>query len=166
VTTDPKTAPRVAGKLPALAPETVLHLNESSLIPGDRETLAAWKIAFFGAIALLVALPIYRPHPFLEILSFVPDGLTAPFTVPVASVCCALVLGLLAGLGRIARTTIINRIATVYVEVVRGIPLLVQLFYIYFVFPEIGIQLSAFEAGVIGLGFAYSCYMAEVFRNL
>ena len=51
------------------------------------------------------------------------------------------------------------------INTIRGIPILVQLFYIYFVFPEIGIQLSAFEAGVIGLGFAYSCYMAEVFRS-
>lgn len=51
------------------------------------------------------------------------------------------------------------------INVIRGIPILVQLFYIYFVFPEIGVQLSAFQAGVIGLGFAYSCYMAEVFRS-
>ena len=161
--TNPKTAPGVAGRIPALAPETVLHLNESSLIPGDRETLAAWKIAFFGAIALLVALPIYRPHPFLEILSFVPDGLTATFTVTVASVCCALVLGLLAGLGRIARTTIINRIATVYVEVVRGIPLLVQLFYIYYALGPL-LHLNGLMSAIAALSICYGAYLAEIFR--
>jgi polar amino acid transport system permease protein len=41
---------------------------------------------------------------------------------------------------------------------------LVQLFYIYFVLPDFGVQLSAFQAGVIGLGIAYSAYMSEVFR--
>lgn len=46
-----------------------------------------------------------------------------------------------------------------------GIPILVILFYVYFVLPDIGIQLSAFEAGMLGLGIAYSAYMAEVFRS-
>ena len=150
------------GKPPA-APEAVLRLNESSLIPGDRETLAAWKIAFFGAIVLLVALPIYRPHPFMEILSFVPDGLTATFTVTIASVCCALILGLLAGLGRIARTTIINRIATVYVEVVRGIPLLVQLFYIYYALGPL-FHLNGLMSAIAALSICYGAYLAENFR--
>ena len=51
------------------------------------------------------------------------------------------------------------------VNVIRGIPILVQLFYIYFVLPDLGIELSAFQAGSIGLGIAYSAYMSEVFRS-
>jgi len=140
-----------------------MHLNESSLIPGDRETLAAWKIAFFGAIVLTVALPLFRPHPFLEIFAFVPDGLTATFTVTLASICLALVLGLLAGLGRIARTTVINRIATVYVEVVRGIPLLVQLFYIYYALGPL-LHLNGFMSAIAALSICYGAYLAEIFR--
>ncbi len=50
------------------------------------------------------------------------------------------------------------------VNVIRGLPIIVQLFYIYFVLPDFGIQLSAFQAGVIGLGIAYSAYQAENFR--
>jgi polar amino acid transport system permease protein len=50
------------------------------------------------------------------------------------------------------------------INTIRGLPIIVQLFYIYFVLPEFGIQLSAFQAGVIGLGFAYSAYQAENFR--
>jgi polar amino acid transport system permease protein len=50
------------------------------------------------------------------------------------------------------------------VNIIRGLPIIVQLFYIYFVLPDIGIQLSAFQAGVIGLGIAYSAYQAENFR--
>ncbi|MFL1461005.1 amino acid ABC transporter permease [Roseococcus sp. DSY-14] len=55
--------------------------------------------------------------------------------------------------------------ARVFTNVIRGIPILVQLFYIYFVLPELGVDLNAFQAGVIGLGVAYSAYMGEVFRS-
>ncbi|MDR3683785.1 MAG: amino acid ABC transporter permease [Geothrix sp.] len=149
--------------LPSADPASAMRLNESSLIPGDRETLAAWKLAFFGAIALLVALPLLRPHPFLEILAFVPDGLTATFTVTLASIGLALVLGLLAGLGRIARTPVLNRIATVYVEVVRGIPLLVQLFYIYYALGPL-LHLNGLMAAIAALSICYGAYLAEIFR--
>ena len=70
--------------------------------------------------------------PYRDILAFVPDGLFATFGVTVSSIFFALILGLLAGLGRIAKRKWINLAATVYVEVIRGIPLLVQLFYIYY----------------------------------
>ena len=47
---------------------------------------------------------------------------------------------------------------------IRGIPILVLLFYIYFVMPELGVTLSAVQAGILGLGIAYSAYQAENFR--
>ena len=140
-----------------------MHLNESSLIPGDRETLAAWKIAFFGAIALLVALPLVKPQPYREILAFVPEGLLATFAVTLASIALALVLGLLSGLGRIARNRVLNRAATVYVEVVRGIPLLVQLFYIYYALGPL-LHLNGFMSAIAALSICYGAYMAEIFR--
>lgn len=59
---------------------------------------------------------------------------------------------------------VLSRISATFVNTIRGIPILVQLFYIYFVLPDIGIQLTAFQAGTIGLGIAYSAYMSEVFR--
>jgi polar amino acid transport system permease protein len=55
-------------------------------------------------------------------------------------------------------------VATMTINVIRGLPIIVQLFYIYFVLPEFGVQLTAFQAGVIGLGIAYSAYQAENFR--
>lgn len=54
--------------------------------------------------------------------------------------------------------------STTIVTVLRGIPILVQLFYVYFVLPEFGIQLTAFQAAVIGLGIGFSAYQAETFR--
>jgi len=90
------------------------------------------ELVVFGAIALLIILPIIEPDPYLKILSFVPDGLAATFGVTLTSIVFALIIGLFAGLGRVSANKAINRIATIYVEVIRGIPLLVQLFYIYY----------------------------------
>ena len=157
--------PKVAGSLSASSgtPRGSFQVTDSSLIPGDSATISAWNIAFFGAIALLIALPVFRPTPFREILAFVPDGLTATFTVTICSIVLALIFGLLAGLGRIARTTIVNRIATVYVEVVRGIPLLVQLFYIYYALGPL-LHLNGLMSAITALSVCYGAYLAEIFR--
>jgi len=50
------------------------------------------------------------------------------------------------------------------INILRGIPIIVLLFYIYFVMPDMGISLSALHAAIIGLGLAYSAYQAENFR--
>lgn len=77
----------------------------------------------------------------------------------------ALVLGLLIALARISSNRILRGIAVVYVEVLRGTPLLVQLVYIYFVLPVIGVQLEPITAGIIGLGLNYAAYLSEVYRT-
>ncbi|MER2063067.1 MAG: ectoine/hydroxyectoine ABC transporter permease subunit EhuD, partial [Alkalibacterium sp.] len=55
--------------------------------------------------------------------------------------------------------------ATGIVRFIRNTPLLVQLFFIFYVFPEFGLALNPFTAGVIGLGVHYSTYLSEVFRS-
>jgi polar amino acid transport system permease protein len=74
-------------------------------------------------------------------------------------------LGFVWMLGRISPFAPLARAAGVLIATIRGIPIIVQLFYIYFVMPEVGLQLTAFQAGAIGLGIAYSAYHAEVFRS-
>jgi polar amino acid transport system permease protein len=81
---------------------------------------------------------------------------------------CALALSILLGLfwallGR-SRIAAFRWISHTVVAVVRGIPIIVQLFYIYFVLPDLGVTLNAFAAGAVGLGLAYSVYQAENFR--
>ncbi|NDW06582.1 amino acid ABC transporter permease [Jiella pacifica] len=88
--------------------------------------------------------------------------------ITVALAICALLIstfvGLILALMRYSGNPILSTISKSFINVVRGIPVLVQLFYIYFVLPEFGIDLTAFQAGALGLGIAYSCYMAENFR--
>ena len=67
------------------ASNLTINVTDGTLIPtGERSILSAWNIAFFGAIVLLIVLPIISPKPFLDILAFVPDGLIATFGVTLA----------------------------------------------------------------------------------
>jgi His/Glu/Gln/Arg/opine family amino acid ABC transporter permease subunit len=59
----------------------------------------------------------------------------------------------------------LRRLATVYVQFVRAVPLLALLLAIYFVLPEVGLVLSGFWAGVLGLGLQGSAYIAEILRG-
>ncbi|MDX9783144.1 MAG: amino acid ABC transporter permease [Spirochaetia bacterium] len=142
-----------------------INVTDGTLIPLKDEggVLSAWNISFFGAIALLVALPLFSPDPYLRILSFVPDGLFATFSVTIISICFALIIGLFAGLGRISQRAWVNRIATVYVEIIRGIPLLVQLFYIYYALGPL-LRLQGPPAAILAMSICYGAYMAEIFR--
>lgn len=142
-----------------------IDVSDGALIPDSKEksTFSAWRISFFGAIALLIILPIVKPDPFWTIMKFLPDGVLRTFQVTLTSIVLALIIGLLAGLGRISRITIVNRIATIYVEVIRGIPLLVQLFYIYYALGNL-LQLSGMISAIAAMSICYGAYMGEIFR--
>ena len=107
-------------------------------------------------------------HEFLnqsaEYLPVLLTGLRLTIAVTVLALCLASVLGLVWALLRTSGIPALAVPTRIFVEFVRGIPILVILFYIYFVMPEIGIQLTAFQAGVIGLALTYSCYIGETFR--
>ncbi len=76
----------------------------------------------------------------------------------------SLVFGLVVALARLARLKALRVAATAYVEVIRGTPCMLQLFYIYFVLPAFGINIPPFAAGVVGLTINYSAYLSEVYR--
>jgi len=144
---------------------TQITVSDGALIPdrGEASVFSAWRISFFGALVLVVLLPVPSPDPYREIIQFVPDGILRTFQVTVISIIFSLGIGLLTGLGRISRITIINRIATVYVEVIRGIPLLVQLFYIYFALGRF-LSLDRLVAAIAAMSICYGAYMGEIFR--
>ncbi|MBJ2152843.1 amino acid ABC transporter permease [Paracoccus sp. IB05] len=92
------------------------------------------------------------------------QGALTTVGLAVAALVIATLFGLVLALMRYSGNPILSFLSRSFINIVRGIPVLVQLFYIYFVLPEFGIDLTAFQAGAIGLGIAYSCYMAENFR--
>ena len=88
-------------------------------------------------------------------------------TIELTFVVIVLSLGfaLLVALGGMSRWLLLRWVIKAYIELMRGTPLLLQLIYIYYVLPEIGIRLDAFTAGVIGLTLNYSAYISEVYRG-
>jgi polar amino acid transport system permease protein len=92
------------------------------------------------------------------------QGAWVTVQVTIGALILSTLLGLFWALLRGSHSKTLSRTSATIVNIIRGIPILVQLFYIYFVLPDMGIQLNAFQAGVIGLGIAYSSYMSEVFR--
>ena len=76
----------------------------------------------------------------------------------------ALVAGLFLALLRRNRWRFLAWPATLLIEFIRSTPLLIQLYFIFYVMPEFGLMLSAWSAGVIGIALHYSCYVAEVYR--
>lgn len=76
----------------------------------------------------------------------------------------ALIIGLIVALGRLSRIVMVSRICSGYVFVIRNTPLLIQLFFLFYVLPEYGILLSPFMTGLAALGLHYGSYTSEVYR--
>lgn len=82
------------------------------------------------------------------------------------AVLMGIVIGLFVGMGKMSRISIIRWLCTAYVEVIRGTPLLVQIFIFYFGLPQIiGINIPEYPAAVIALGINSGGYVAEIIRG-
>ncbi len=92
-------------------------------------------------------------------------GTLVTVTVSLLSYLIALVLGMLLALARLSDSWPLRWSASAYIQFLRGTPLLLQLFFIYYVLPYGGIVVSPFVAGILGLSLNYAAYMAEVFRS-
>jgi polar amino acid transport system permease protein len=102
---------------------------------------------------------ILRVYPFFLEAAWVTIELSILTTI------LGLTCGALGAAARMSRSMVLRAIGATYVSIFRGTPALIQLFILYFGGPQIGIQLDAFEAGVIGLGVNIGAYMAETMRG-
>lgn len=92
------------------------------------------------------------------------SGLWWTVQLSVLSALLALILAIIAGVARSSRSRWLNVPATIYVEFFRGTSALAQLFWLFYVLPYLGVDLTPFQCGVIGLGLCFSAYGAEVVR--
>ena len=129
-------------------------------------------------IGLTVILVTVKTDPFWNILKFVREGVGVTVLITVSSFALTLVVGVIGGLGRLARNPFLHGIATLYVEIVRGIPLLVQLIWWYFAFPvviqQIGewlnisiianYQANPIFTAIMAITVCYGAYMSEIYR--
>lgn len=90
----------------------------------------------------------------------------AKFTIFLAffTVLIGVMLGVILALMKLSKKKILNLIATAYVEFIRGTPVLVQLYIVFYGLPHIGISLPDFVAGIIALSVNSSAYVAEIIR--
>jgi polar amino acid transport system permease protein len=100
----------------------------------------------------------------LEILPKLLQGAVVTLQATVAGMAFALVGGLLLAMMRLSGFRILRWVSTAIVEFVRSTPLLIQLFFVFYVLPRFGFQLNPFVAGVLALGIHYSSYTSEVYR--
>jgi polar amino acid transport system permease protein len=99
----------------------------------------------------------------LEILPVLAHAAIVTIEATLISFVIALVLGLLLAVLRMSGP-VVGWFASAFVELVRSTPLLIQIFFIYFVLPRFGVTLDAFTAGIIALSLHYGCYCSEVYR--
>ncbi len=153
---------------------------------------APWWVFGIIIIALVTAITIITKEPFTKAFVFIKNGLIVTITTTIIAFIFALLLGLITGLGRISNNTFFRNLASLYVEIIRGIPMLVLIFFIAFVgvpavmngllafggwLTKIGLDgiggffsalkkdaISMNARAIVALAVTYGAFLAEVFR--
>ena len=144
---------------------TRLQMTDGVLIPNknDHRVLNSWRVTFFLAVTLLTGLVLFKPDPYRSIFLVTIKGAPLTFEVTVFAIIGAIFIGLFCGLGAVSKSRIINMISGVYVEFIRGIPLLVQLIFIYYAMGRM-FKIEGMVAAVVALSICFGAYMGEIFR--
>ncbi|MCS7178207.1 MAG: amino acid ABC transporter permease [Anaerolineae bacterium] len=138
-------------------------------------------VVWLALLALLTAGLLqlrFEPRYILQHADFVLQGVGTTIGVSVVSILIASVLALFGALGRLSRHPIAQGLSGFYISVIRGTPLLIQVYFIYLGLPQIGQQLkvlgypqladiftlSEIQAGILALSLNYGAYMTEIFR--
>ena len=99
-----------------------------------------------------------------EILPRLLDASLKTIGITIAGFSIAIVLGLFLAVGRRSRHRWLSWPMTGLIEFIRSTPLLIQVYFLFFVLPNYGLNLSALQAGIVGIALHYACYTAEVYR--
>ncbi len=137
----------------------------------NQRPLPWWLLLIFAAIGYMTFRIITDPT-YRNIFNIILAGLQVTLYVTVVSFLLALLVGLVAGLGRISHNVVFRTLATAYIEFIRGVPILVLIFTIAFVIVPgavsvLGIDSNAISQvarAIIALALIYGAYLAEIFR--
>ena len=142
--------------------------SRASLIPWGR---VPWWAVIIIVLGIIISYSMLTSEAYLKVLSFVMDGVKLTLQTTVMAFALALILGLLGGLDRVSKNPILYGVATLYVEVIRGLPMLVIILYMGFVigpwirdFTNGAFDPPMLQRAVVALGFGYGSYLTEVYR--
>jgi polar amino acid transport system permease protein len=161
-----------SAKPPPAKPSTTDHAGRALPVPDWGRV--PWWIVILILAGIFAAIVIFTSTDFTSIITLLSSGIYLTLYVTFFAYALALIFGLLAGLMRVSRNPIIYTMGTLYVEVIRGIPLLVQILYFFYVIapfladrvPEPFDQWFRNEANmcIIALAIGYGAYLAETYR--
>jgi polar amino acid transport system permease protein len=143
------------------------------IVASDRRRQARWRLIFvatwiviFLAVLAFLAFAVGFDTALLTeyFVYIVFGGVGITIVVAIASILLAIGFATMGALGRLSRNPVLNGIASFYVSLVRGTPLLLQILFIYLALPQLGLVLPELACGIFALGFNYGAYMTEVFR--
>ncbi len=130
-----------------------------------------WWVVIIVVVGLYVTISVLTSPQYRDVFRFIIPGLRVTLQATFAAYGLALVIGLIAGLMRVSRNPFLYAISTLYVEIMRGIPMLVILLYAgYVISPRLRdatagtITLSDLQEAILGLAIGYGAYLAEVYR--
>jgi len=122
-------------------------------------------VVLIGALAALIVSTGNVDPPFLgEWLPYILGGVSVTIFVSVVSIIWATGFAVFGALGRLSTIAPIYAIASLYVSLVRGTPLIIQIVFVYSALPQFGIVLPPLLCGLLALSFNYGAYMTEIFR--
>lgn len=131
-----------------------------------------WWAVILGFVGIFVAWSVLTSEAYMRAFAFIIDGVRLTLQVTVISYLIALVVGLIFGLMRVSDNPVFYAASTLYVEVMRGVPLLVIILYVGFVVtPRLrdatdgNINLQGVPAAILAISICYGAYMAEVYRG-
>jgi polar amino acid transport system permease protein len=124
----------------------------------------SWLV-LLGLLIFMFSGPIEIDTEFIrKNAAFIATGVWQTLFISVVSILLAIVLALLAALGRLSTIPPIYALSTFYVSLIRGTPLFLQIIFFFLALPQLNIVLPAIWAGILPLGLNYGAYMSETFR--
>lgn len=101
---------------------------------------------------------------FITLMPQVLDGLIETLKLFIVTLVLSLPLGTIVAIGRLSKNKIINKITNLYITIMRGTPLLLQIVFVFFGLPLLGIVFDRFTAAIIAFTLNYAAYFGEIFR--
>ena len=165
----------IAGPVGKSQAELISELNQRRRLMFRVNVYISWAI-LFGILAFMFSgvqasiggleiKTIRLDWTFISVrASFIMGGIGQTLLICALSILLACVLALFGALGRLSKFPPFYALATFYVSLIRGTPLLLQIIFFFLALPQLGIRLSGLTAGVLALGLNYGAYMTEIFR--